>query len=59
MTMVSIVYQTHNNYTNKQIANLLIADFTGQLKGWWDNYLSLEDKENKWAIAMTCETWKT
>ena len=43
--MVSNVYQTHNNYTDEQIANLLITDFTGQFKGWWDNYLSMEDKD--------------
>ncbi|XP_049347930.1 uncharacterized protein LOC125812495 [Solanum verrucosum] len=23
---------------------MIIADFTGQLKGWWDNYMSIEQK---------------
>ena len=34
MTMVSTVYQTHNNYTDERIVNLLIAGFIGQLKRW-------------------------
>lgn len=29
-----------NKNSKKDTANLIIAGFTGQLKGWWDNYLS-------------------
>ena len=44
MTMVSTTYQTTNDASDEAITNLLIAGFTGQLKGWWDNYLSSEEK---------------
>ncbi|KAL6349740.1 hypothetical protein AAG906_041147 [Vitis piasezkii] len=36
-----------NNYTNmflKTIAQIIVARFTCQLKGWWDNYLTFEDR---------------
>ncbi|GAV90719.1 LOW QUALITY PROTEIN: hypothetical protein CFOL_v3_34123, partial [Cephalotus follicularis] len=36
MTMVNNAHKTRNN-SDKTVANILIADFTGQLKGWWDN----------------------
>ncbi|GAV74213.1 hypothetical protein CFOL_v3_17693, partial [Cephalotus follicularis] len=36
MPMVSNAYKIKNTY-DKIVANLLIAGFTGQLKGWWDN----------------------
>ena len=44
MTMVSTAYQTANDASDEAITNLLIAGFTRQLKGWWDNYLSSEEK---------------
>ncbi|PKI71450.1 hypothetical protein CRG98_008123 [Punica granatum] len=40
MTMVSNAYKTQTRLSDPAIAHMLIARFTGQLKGWWDNYLS-------------------
>ncbi|PKI54858.1 hypothetical protein CRG98_024741 [Punica granatum] len=40
MTMVSNAYKTQTRLSDPAIAHMLIAGFTGQLKGWWDNYLS-------------------
>ncbi|MFQ6628468.1 hypothetical protein Gotur_008194, partial [Gossypium turneri] len=40
MTMISNVYKTQNQnglISDHAIANLLVAGFTGQLKGWWDH----------------------
>ncbi|PKI59910.1 hypothetical protein CRG98_019683 [Punica granatum] len=39
--MVSNAYKTQTRLSDPAIAHMLIAGFTGQLKGWWDNYLSL------------------
>jgi len=30
--------------THRNICKMLIAGFIGQLRGWWDNYMSLEQK---------------
>ncbi|GAV90744.1 hypothetical protein CFOL_v3_34148, partial [Cephalotus follicularis] len=43
MTMVSNAHKIRNN-SDKTIANLLIAGFTGQLKGWWDNVLTMQQQ---------------
>ncbi|KAG5587420.1 hypothetical protein H5410_047854 [Solanum commersonii] len=32
------------NKTDRTICKMIIAGFTGQLRGWWDNYMSLEAK---------------
>ena len=40
MTMVSNVYKTQSQTSDHVIANLLVVGFSGQLKGWWDNYLT-------------------
>ena len=37
--MYSTFYKANNNF-EKNITNMIIADFIGQLRGWWDNYLS-------------------
>ncbi|GAV92107.1 LOW QUALITY PROTEIN: MP domain-containing protein, partial [Cephalotus follicularis] len=39
MTMVSNAHKIKNN-SDKAVANILIAGFTGQIKGWWDNVLT-------------------
>jgi len=36
------------------IVEILIADFSGQLKGWWDNYLT---KSEKSAILTAIKTY--
>lgn len=41
--MYSIVC-IHNCNTDKNIAAFLTCGFTGILKGWWDNYLTFEQK---------------
>lgn len=46
MTMAANAYRTQNNVSDKAIAEILIAGFSGQLKGWWDNYLS-PDQQNE------------
>ncbi|PKI57218.1 hypothetical protein CRG98_022403 [Punica granatum] len=40
MTTVSNAYKTQTRLFDPAIAHMLIAGFTGQPKGWWDNYLS-------------------
>lgn len=39
MLTVVKIYKTKNNATKNWAVHLLIIRFTGQLKGWWDNYL--------------------
>jgi len=41
MIMATNAYKTQTRTLEKTIAKLLIADFSGQLKGWW-NYLLTE-----------------
>ncbi|GAV83273.1 zf-CCHC domain-containing protein, partial [Cephalotus follicularis] len=43
MTMVSNAHKIKYN-TDKTVANLLIAGFTGRLKGWWDNVLTTQQQ---------------
>ena len=40
MTMAANAYKTQTGSTDKAIAELLIAGFSGQLKGWWDYHLT-------------------
>ncbi|KAH9723802.1 hypothetical protein KPL70_007266 [Citrus sinensis] len=40
MTMAANAYKTQSGTSNKAIAEILIAGFTGQLKGWWDHLLT-------------------
>ena len=41
--MTTIAYKIQGNDENKT-ANILIAGFSGQLKGWWDYYVSDYEK---------------
>ena len=34
----------NNGNEDKQIEKMVIAGFIGQLKGWWDNYLTIENQ---------------
>ncbi|GAV91444.1 LOW QUALITY PROTEIN: MP domain-containing protein, partial [Cephalotus follicularis] len=43
ITMVSNGHKIRND-SNKAVANILIADFTGQIKGWWDNVLTTQQQ---------------
>ena len=40
MTMAANAYKTQSRTSDKAIAEILIAGFTGQLKGWWDHLLT-------------------
>ncbi|XP_015160676.1 uncharacterized protein [Solanum tuberosum] len=43
MLMYVIICKSVNN-TDRTICKMVIAGFIGQLRGWWDNYMSLEAK---------------
>ena len=46
MTMVATVYRTSHGCTNQLATHILITWFTRQLKGWGDEHLTTEDKDN-------------
>ncbi|KAH9671276.1 hypothetical protein KPL70_017306 [Citrus sinensis] len=37
-------YKTQSGTSDKAIAEILIAGFTGQLKGWWDHLLTMQQQ---------------
>lgn len=43
MTLEAITYKVNQN-TDRHIAKILVPGFTRQLKGWWGDYVSQEDK---------------
>ncbi|XP_049360383.1 uncharacterized protein LOC125825086 [Solanum verrucosum] len=43
MLMYATICKSVNN-TDRTICKMIIASFTGQLRGWWDNYMSTEAK---------------
>ncbi|QHO07564.1 polyprotein [Arachis hypogaea] len=46
MTMVGTTYQAAHETSEEAIANVIVFGFSGQLKGWWDNYLSDGQKQS-------------
>ena len=46
MTMVSTAYKLNNRLPDHAVAQTIVAGFTGQLKGWWDNYLTFDDRNS-------------
>ncbi|KAH9703711.1 hypothetical protein KPL70_011194 [Citrus sinensis] len=44
MTMAANTYKTQSGTSDKAIAEILIAGFTGQLKGWWDHLLTKQQQ---------------
>ena len=44
MTMVSTTYKLNNRLSDHVVAQTIVVGFTGQLKGWWDNYLTFNDR---------------
>ena len=44
MMMVASTYQTSHECSKETIINILVVGFSGQLKGWWDNYLTNDEK---------------
>ena len=33
-----------NGYSNKNIATIIVLGFSGQIKNWWDNYFTFDQK---------------
>ncbi|QHO38766.1 uncharacterized protein DS421_4g123240 [Arachis hypogaea] len=46
MIMVGTAYQAAHETSEEAIANVIVSGFSGQLKGWWDNYLSDVQKQS-------------
>ena len=46
MTMVSTTYKLNNRLPDHAVAQTIVAGFIGQLKGWWDNYLTFDDRNS-------------
>ena len=44
ITVVNTTYTLNNRLLDHVVAQTLIVGFTSQLNGWWDNYLTQEDK---------------
>ncbi|KAH9704806.1 hypothetical protein KPL70_011613 [Citrus sinensis] len=44
MTMAANAYKTQSGTSDKAIVEILIAGFTGQLKGWWDHLLTKQQQ---------------
>ncbi|XP_027335283.1 uncharacterized protein LOC113849522 [Abrus precatorius] len=52
-------YFTNQNMPEDIIVYILVAGFTGQLKGWWDNYLTEADRENILSAVKIDDKGKT
>ncbi|QHO35805.1 uncharacterized protein DS421_9g278500 [Arachis hypogaea] len=46
MTIVGTAYQAAHETSEEAIANVIVSEFSGQLKGWWNNYLSDNQKHS-------------
>ncbi|KAH9696855.1 hypothetical protein KPL71_023360 [Citrus sinensis] len=44
MTMAANAYKTQTGTSDRAIAEILVAGFTGQLKGWWDHLLTKQQQ---------------
>ena len=44
MTMVSTTYKLNNRLSDHVVAQTIVVGFTRQLKGWWDIYLTFNDR---------------
>ncbi|KAH1262177.1 polyprotein [Glycine max] len=53
MTMVATTYQTSHECLEETIIDIFVAGFSGQLKGWWDNYLTNEEKSKIYSAVKT------
>ncbi|RDY12288.1 hypothetical protein CR513_02941, partial [Mucuna pruriens] len=53
MSMVATTYQTTHDCSEKTIVNILVAGFSGQLKGWWDNYFTNDEKTSIYNTIKT------
>lgn len=46
ITRFATAYRTSQNCSDQFTTHVLVAGFTGQLKGWWDTHLTEEDKQH-------------
>ena len=53
MTMVATTYQTSHECSEETIIDILVAGFSRQLKGWWDNYLTNDEKSKIYSAVKT------
>ncbi|KAG5068737.1 hypothetical protein JHK85_001114 [Glycine max] len=53
MTMVATAYQTSHECSKETIIDILVTGLSGQLKGWWDNYLTNEEKSKIYSAVNT------
>ncbi|RDX97411.1 putative Polyprotein CP, partial [Mucuna pruriens] len=53
MSMVAMTYQTTHDCSEETIVNILVVGFSGQLKGWWDNYLTNDEKTSIYNAIKT------
>ena len=44
--MVSTAYKLNNRLPYHVVTQTIVAGFTSQLKGWWDNYLTFDDRNS-------------
>jgi len=51
MTMVCTTYQTAHDSTEEAISSIIVTGFTGQLKGWWDQYLTEAQKSDIFLVV--------
>ncbi|KAG5589582.1 hypothetical protein H5410_040096 [Solanum commersonii] len=54
MFMYATICKSINN-TDKTIYKMIIAGFTGQLRGWWDNYMTIDAKAAVINVKATTE----
>ena len=51
MFMIGIAYVNNHNLDHPEIVDLLVTDFSGTLRGWWDSYLTKNSRESiKYAV---------
>ena len=55
MTMASNAYKTQSSTPDRAIAEILIAGFSGQLKGWWDFHLTPQQQMEILGAIQTTE----
>ena len=53
MTILATAYSITHNCSEETIVEILVAGFSGQLKGWWDNYLSDYEKSKILGVVKT------
>ncbi|XP_027351225.1 uncharacterized protein LOC113862335 [Abrus precatorius] len=58
MSIVAMGYYTNHDYAKDTIVHILVTGFFGQLKGWWDNYLTKTDRENILSVVKIDDTGK-